>query len=186
LPDGLKLLVKEILLPTRSNKVLLLMAPIVSLTMSLLAWIAIPLSPSLVLSDLDLGLMWIILCSSLGVYGIIIAGWASNSKYAFYGAIRSISQMISYEVTLSLILLQIIILNNSLNLTEIVLAQEKIWNIIPLFPFFLLWTISSIAETNRPPFDLPEAESELVAGYFTEYTSMAFAVFQIAEYSILY
>jgi NADH-quinone oxidoreductase subunit H len=160
-----------------------MLAPILSLSVSLMAWIVVPISFSTVVLDIDLGLLWILMCSSLGVYGIILAGWASNSKFAFLGAIRSVSQMVSYEVTLSIILLQVIIMAQSTNLSEIVHQQESVWFILPLLPFGVMWTISTIAETNRPPFDLPEAEAELVAGYFVDYSSMGFAVYQIAEYA---
>lgn len=183
LADGLKLFIKEITIPSKSNKFLLLFAPILSLTVSLLAWIVMPISEGLVIVDIDLGILWILLCSSTGVYGIILAGWASNSKFSFLGAIRSVSQMVSYEVTLSIILLQVIILSQSTNLSTIIHQQSSCWYILPLFPFFILWTVSTIAETNRPPFDLPEAEAELVAGYFVDYSALGFAMYQIAEYS---
>jgi NADH:ubiquinone oxidoreductase subunit H len=169
--DGLKLFVKELSIPSKSNKALLLFAPILSLMISLLAWAVIPIAGKTIM-DLDLSILWILMCSSLGVYGIIFAGWSSNSKFAFLGAIRSVSQMVSYEVTLSIILLQVIMMAQSTNLSEIIAQQTEVWYIIPLFPFFGMWVISTIAETNRPPFDLPEAEAELVAGYFVDYTSM--------------
>jgi len=181
--DGLKLFIKEITLPSKSSKILLLYAPILSLGISLISWSVIPISEGVVIFDFDLGILWVLMCSSLGVYGIILAGWASNSKFAFLGAIRSVSQMVSYEVTLSIILLQVVILAQSVNLSEIVTQQKTVWYVVPLLPFFGMWIISTIAETNRPPFDLPEAEAELVAGYFVDYSAMGFAMYQIAEYA---
>jgi NADH-quinone oxidoreductase subunit H len=177
--DGLKLFVKELIIPSRSNKILFFLAPAFTLFISFITWAVLPIANGIVIADMDLGILWILMCSSLGVYGIILSGWSSNSKYAFLGCLRSCAQMVSYEVSLSVIL-QVIILSQSTNLSEIVFNQAKMWNILPLFPFFLMWIISIIAETNRPPFDLPEAEAELVAGYSVEYASMGFAYFFIA------
>jgi NADH-quinone oxidoreductase subunit H len=181
--DGLKLFLKEIILPTRSNKILFLISPFLSLFISLLAWSIIPLTETIVICDINLGLLFLLVTSGIGVYGIILSGWTSNSKYAFLGCLRSAAQMISYEVTLSLILLTVVVCAQSLSLVEIVKAQFYIYFFIPLFPFFIMWIIAVIAETNRPPFDLPEAEAELVAGYNVEYAAMGFAYFFIAEYA---
>jgi NADH-quinone oxidoreductase subunit H len=181
--DGLKLLVKEPVLPSSANTIIFLMAPVITFLLSLLAWAVIPFSPGVVLADLDLGILYIFAVSSLGVYGIITAGWSSNSKYAFLGCLRSAAQMVSYEVSIGLILICVILCVGSLNLTEIVLAQKQVWFVIPLFPLAILFFISCLAETNRAPFDLPEAEAELVAGYNVEYSSMGFALFFLGEYA---
>lgn len=183
LADGLKLFLKEILLPTKSNKILFIVAPVITLFISLVAWAVIPLAENSFIIDLNVGVLYLLATSSIGVYGIIFSGWASNSKYGFLGALRSAAQMISYEVSLGLIILTVVVCAQSANLGQIVLAQEKIYFVVPLFPFFVMFFISSLAETNRPPFDLPEAEAELVAGYNVEYSSMGFAYFFIAEYS---
>lgn len=180
--DGLKLLLKESILPTSANIGIFLMAPVMTFTLSLLAWCVIPLGNGMVFADLNIGLLYLFAISSLGVYGIIIAGWASNSKYAFLGGLRSAAQMISYEVSLSFTLLTVILCAGSLNLTEIVLAQEEIWYMFPLLPMFLVFFVSVLAETNRHPFDLPEAEAELVSGYNVEYSSIGFALFFLGEY----
>jgi NADH-quinone oxidoreductase subunit H len=177
LADGLKLLVKESVLPSNSNTVLFVIAPILTFLLSLLGWAVIPFGEATVLSDLNIGLLYIFAVSSLGVYGIIMSGWASNSKYAFLGALRSAAQMVSYEVSIGLIIISVLLCAGSLNLTKIIVAQESIWYIIPLFPVFLLFFISALAETNRAPFDLPEAEAELVAGYNVEYSARGFALF---------
>jgi len=181
--DALKLLVKEPILPSSANKFLFILAPIYILFLSLLGWAVIPFSEGVVLADLNIGLLYILAVSSLSVYGIIISGWASNSRYAFLGALRSAAQMISYEVSFGLILLTILVCVGSLNLTQIVLFQETIWFIVPFLPVFLMFFISILAETNRAPFDLPEAEAELVSGYNVEYSSTGFAFFFIAEYN---
>lgn len=181
--DGLKLLLKETILPGNSDKFLFILAPIFTFFLSLLSWAIIPINYGKVLADINVGLLYIFGISSLGVYGIICAGWASNSKYAFLGALRSAAQMISYEVSMGIILLTVILCSGSLNLTNIVMAQQEIWFFIPLFPSFIMFVISALAETNRPPFDLPEAEGELVAGYNVEYSAMTFALFFLAEYS---
>ena len=175
LADGLKLFLKETILPSHSNKFLFIFAPVLTFLLSLLGWVIIPFSKGMVFSDINVGMLYIFAVSSLGVYGIIIAGWSSNSKYAFLGALRSAAQMVSYEVSIGLILISVILCSNSLNFTDIVLSQQEVWYIIPLFPAFLMFFISSLAETNRPPFDLPEAEAELVSGYNVEYSSMTFA-----------
>ncbi len=181
--DGLKLLIKEPITPINSNFLMFTAAPIITLLLSLINWSLIPFYYGSVLSDLNLGVLFILGVSSLGVYGVIIAGWSSNSKYAFLGALRSAAQMISYEVSIGVILITVLLPVGSLNLTDIVLAQKNIWFIIPFFPIFILFFISSVAETNRHPFDLPEAEAELVSGYNVEYSSVGFAFFFIGEYA---
>ena len=181
--DALKYLFKEIIIPSSSNKVIFILAPIVTLTLSLIAWAVIPFSEDMVLSDINVGILYLFAISSLSVYGIIMGGWASNSKYPFLGAIRSAAQMISYEVSIGIIIVNVLLCVGSLNLNKIVLAQENIWFIFPLFPMFVVFFISILAETNRPPFDLPEAESELVAGYQTEYSGMMYAMFWLGEYA---
>lgn len=181
--DALKLIVKETILPSSANRIIFLIAPIITLTLSLMGWAVIPFSDGMVFSDINIGILYIFGVSSLGVYGIIISGWSSNSRYAFLGSLRSAAQMVSYEVSIGLIVMSVVICVESLNLTEIVFSQYNIWYIIPLFFIFGMFFISALAETNRPPFDLPEAEAELVAGYFVEYSSMSFALFYIGEYS---
>jgi NADH-quinone oxidoreductase subunit H len=181
--DGLKLLLKEPVLPSSANTVIFLMAPVITFLLSLIAWAAIPFNPGVVVADLNLGILYIFAVSSLGVYGIITAGWSSNSKYAFLGGLRSAAQMVSYEVSIGLIIICVILCVGSLNLTDIVLAQRQVWFIVPLFPLYFLFFISCLAETNRAPFDLPEAEAELVAGYNVEYSSMGFALFFLGEYA---
>ncbi len=183
LADGLKLMLKEVILPTASNKILFLLAPFITFLLALVAWAVIPFSETWVIANINVGVMYLLATSSLGVYGIIIAGWASNSKYAFLGAIRSSAQMISYEVSIGLIIITVILCVGSLNLTDIVLAQKNHWFAVPLFPMFIIFFISALAETNRLPFDLPEAESELVAGYNVEYSSMPFSMFFLGEYA---
>jgi len=181
--DGLKLLIKEPVIPGNANTVIFLMAPVLTFVLAMISWSVIPFGESLVLSDLNVGILYIFAVSSLGVYGIIMAGWASNSKYAFLGALRSAAQMVSYEVSIGLIIICVLLCAGSLNLTEIVLAQKQVWYCTPLFPLLLLFFISCLAETNRAPFDLPEAEAELVAGYNVEYSSMGFALFFLGEYA---
>lgn len=183
LADGLKLLVKEPILPSQANTPLFLFAPVLTFMLSLVSWAAIPFGPGVVLADLNVGILYIFAVSSLGVYGIILAGWSSNSKYAFLGALRSTAQMVSYEVSIGLILMTVLLCAGSLNLSEIISAQEDVWYVLPLYPLLLLFFISCLAETNRAPFDLPEAEAELVAGYNVEYSSMAFALFFLGEYA---
>lgn len=180
--DGIKLLHKETIIPQVSNKVIFLVAPLLTFGLSLLAWAVIPFDQGVVLADLNVGVLYLFAISSLGVYGIIMAGWASNSKYAFLGALRSAAQMISYEVSMGFILVCVILLSGSLNLTQIVLAQKTVWFGIPLFPLMVIFFVSILAETNRAPFDLPEAEAELVGGYNVEYSSMTFALFFLGEY----
>ena len=181
--DALKYMFKEIIIPSSANKIIFVLAPIVTLTLSLIAWAVIPFSSELVLANINVGILYIFAISSLSVYGIIMGGWASNSKYPFLGAIRSAAQMISYEVSIGIIIVNVLLCVGSLNLNEIVLAQQNVWFIFPLFPMFIIFFISSLAETNRPPFDLPEAESELVAGYQTEYSGMMYAMFWLGEYA---
>jgi NADH-quinone oxidoreductase subunit H len=181
--DGLKLLHKEMIIPQASNPVLFTLAPVLTFTLSLAAWAVIPLDFGMVLADINVGILYLFAISSLGVYGIIIAGWSSNSKYAFLGALRSAAQMISYEVSMGLVIISVLLCAGSLNLTKIVLAQEHLWFAIPLFPMFIVFFISILAETNRTPFDLAEAEAELVAGYHVEYSSLAFALFFLGEYA---
>ena len=181
--DAVKLLVKEHVLPSHANLVVFLVAPILTFLLALLSWSVIPFGEGLVLCDLNIGVLFLFAISSLGVYGIIMAGWASNSKYAFLGAMRSAAQMVSYEVSIGLILITVLMCVGSLNMTEIVTAQKNVWFVVPLFPLFILFFISCLAETNRAPFDLPEAEAELVAGYNVEYSSMAFALFFLGEYA---
>ena len=183
LADALKYLFKEIIIPATSNKIIFILAPIVTMTLALIAWAVIPFGENIVLADINVGILYLFAVSSLGVYGIIMGGWASNSKYPFFGSIRSAAQMVSYEVSIGVIIINVLLCVGSLNLTEIVLAQQKLWFIIPLFPMFVIFFISALAETNRPPFDLPEAEAELVAGYQTEYSGMMYAMFWLGEYA---
>lgn len=183
LADGLKLFLKESIFPSSANTIIFVAAPILTFTLALISWVVIPFNYGQVLADLNLGVLYLFAVSGVGIYGIITAGWASNTKYAFLGALRSAAQMISYEISLGLILLCVILCVGSLNLTEIVLAQDGIWFVFPLFPLFVLFFVSALAETNRAPFDLPEAESELVSGYNVEYASMGFALFFLGEYA---
>ena len=183
LADALKYLFKEIIIPASSNKVIFILAPVVTMTLALVAWAVIPFSQTQVIANINVGILYIFAVSSLGVYGIIMGGWASNSKYPFLGAIRSAAQMVSYEVSIGVIIINVLLCVGSLNLTDIVMAQDKMWFIIPLFPMFVIYFISALAETNRPPFDLPEAEAELVAGYQTEYSGMMYAMFWLGEYA---
>ena len=183
LADALKYIFKEIIIPASSNKVIFILAPIITMTLALIAWAVIPFNEGQVLANINVGILYIFAVSSLGVYGIIMGGWASNSKYPFLGAIRSAAQMVSYEVSIGIIIINVLLCVGSLNLSDIVLAQQEMWFIIPLFPMFVIFFISSLAETNRPPFDLPEAEAELVAGYQTEYSGMMYAMFWLGEYA---
>ena len=183
LADALKYIFKEIIIPSSSNKVIFILAPIITMTLALAAWAVIPFGESLVLSNINVGILYLFAISSLGVYGIIMGGWASNSKYPFLGAIRSAAQMVSYEVSIGIIIINVLLCVGSLNLNDIVLAQKNIWFVIPLFPMFVIFFISALAETNRPPFDLPEADAELVAGYQTEYSGMMYAMFWLGEYA---
>jgi len=181
--DGLKLFLKEIIFPIKANKLLFLTAPVIFLALALLNWATVPFKLNAVTADLNIGILYVLAVSSLSVYGLILSGWSSNSQYAFLGALRSAAQMISYEISLALIILTAVTLSHSLNLSTIVLSQTNVWHILPLFPAFIMFFISALAETSRPPFDLPEAEAELVSGYNLEYASMGFAFFFIAEYT---
>ena len=183
LADALKYIFKEIIIPASANKIIFILAPIITMTLALISWAVIPFGENFVLADINVGILYLFAVSSLGVYGIIMGGWASNSKYPFLGAIRSAAQMVSYEVSIGVIIINVLLCVGSLNLTDIVLAQEKLWFVIPLFPMFVIFFISALAETNRPPFDLPEAEAELVAGYQTEYSGMMYAMFWLGEYA---
>ena len=180
--DGIKLLTKETIFPDNSSKFLFIFSPVLTFALALMAWAVIPVDYKVVLSDINVGLMYIFAISSLGIYGIIVAGWSSNSRYAFLGSLRSAAQMISYEVSIGLIIISVLLSSGSLNLTDIVLSQQNMWYVIPHFPMFVIFFISTLAETNRAPFDLPEAESELVAGYNVEYSSMSFGLFFLGEY----
>ena len=181
--DGLKLLFKETIIPVGANRVVFLLAPMLTFILSLVAWAVIPFDEGWVLADINVGILYLFAISSLGVYGIIMAGWASNSKYAFLGALRSAAQMVSYEVAIGFVIISVLLCVGSLNLSEIVKAQEGLWFCIPLLPMFVMFFVSALAETNRAPFDLPEAEAELVAGYNVEYSSMTFALFFLGEYA---
>ncbi|HEX9462022.1 MAG TPA: NADH-quinone oxidoreductase subunit NuoH [Alphaproteobacteria bacterium] len=183
--DGLKLLLKETIIPSGANRGVFIIAPIVTFVLSLVAWAVIPFDVGVVVADINVGILYLFAISSMGVYGIIMAGWASNSKYAFLGALRSAAQMVSYEVSIGFVMITVLLCVGSLNLTQIVLAQKTVWFFIPLFPMFVIFFVSALAETNRSPFDLPEGESEIVAGYFVEYSSMAFALFFLGEYSAM-
>ena len=183
LADALKYIFKEVIIPSSSNKVIFILAPIITMTLALISWAVIPFSATQVLADINVGILYLFAVSSLGVYGIIMGGWASNSKYPFLGAIRSAAQMVSYEVSIGVIIINVLLCVGSLNLSDIVMAQENLWFVIPLFPMFIIFFISALAETNRPPFDLPEAEAELVAGYQTEYSGMMYAMFWLGEYA---
>ena len=183
LADALKYIFKEIIIPASSNKIIFILAPIITMTLALIAWAVIPFGEDQVLANINVGILYIFAVSSLGVYGIIMGGWASNSKYPFLGSIRSAAQMVSYEVSIGIIIINVLLCVGSLNLSDIVLAQQNIWFVIPLFPMFVIFFISALAETNRPPFDLPEAEAELVAGYQTEYSGMMYAMFWLGEYA---
>ena len=181
--DALKLLVKENIIPSRSNKIVFLIAPIVTMVLSLAGWAVIPFAPGWVLSDINVGIMYLFAVSSLGVYGIIMAGWASNSQYPFLGALRSAAQMVSYEVSIGFVIITVLLCVGSLNLSNIVEAQKTVWFAIPLLPMFIIFFICALAETNRLPFDLSEDEASLVAGFSTEYSSASFVLFFLAEYA---
>jgi NADH-quinone oxidoreductase subunit H len=183
LADGLKLFAKETVLPSNANTLLFLIAPLLTFILSIMGWAVIPFGEGIVLADINVGVLYLFAVSSLSVYGIILSGWSSNSKYAFLGAIRSAAQMISYEVSIGFIVVTVVICAGSFNLSEIVLAQKKIWFLVPLLPMFLMFFVSALAETNRHPFDLPEAEAELVSGYNVEYSAMGFALFFLGEYA---
>ena len=181
--DALKMLMKETIIPSGSNRLLFLMAPMLTFTLAMLAWAVIPVTEGWVAANINVGVLYLFAISSLGVYGIIIAGWASNSKYAFLGALRSAAQMVSYEVSMGFVLVTVLLCAGSLNLTDVVHAQRHLWFCIPLFPMFVVFFVSTLAETNRAPFDLPEGESEIVAGFFVEYSAMSFALFFLGEYA---
>ena len=181
--DGIKVLFKETIIPVGANRVVFLLAPMLTFILSLIAWAVIPFDEGWVLADINVGILYLFAISSLGVYGIIMAGWASNSKYAFLGALRSAAQMVSYEVAIGFVIISVLLCVGSLNMSAIVKAQEGLWFCIPLLPMFVMFFISTLAETNRAPFDLPEAEAELVAGYNVEYSSIAFALFFVGEYA---
>jgi len=180
--DGVKLLFKETILPTGANKVVFVIAPMITFILALVAWAVIPFNDGWVLANINVGVLYLFAISSLGVYGIVMSGWASNSRYAFLGALRSAAQMVSYEVSMGFVIITVLLCVGSLNLTDIVKAQQTVWFALPLFPMFVIFFISALAETNRHPFDLPEAEAELVAGYQVEYSSMTFALFFLGEY----
>ncbi len=181
--DGAKLLFKETILPAGANKVVFVMAPMLIFTLGLVGWAVIPFDEGWVLADINVGILYLFAISSLGVYGVLMAGWASNSKYPFLGALRSAAQMISYEVSMGFVIITVLICVGSLNLSDIVRAQKDLWFVIPLFPMFVVFFISTLAETNRSPFDLPEGESEIVAGFFLEYSAFTFALFFLGEYA---
>ncbi len=180
--DGMKLFFKEMIIPAGADKVVFLLAPVIAFSLALVGWAVIPFGDGIVIADINVGILFLLGISSLGVYGIIMGGWASNSKYAFFGALRSAAQMVSYEVSMGFVIVTVLLCVGSLNLSDIVRAQERIWFAVPLLPMFVIFFVSALAETNRPPFDLPEAESEIVAGYQIEYSSMAFALFMLGEY----
>ncbi len=181
--DALKLMTKELIIPTGANRVVFLLAPMLTFILAMVGWAVIPVDEGWVLSDINVGILYLFAISSLGVYGIIMAGWASNSKYPFLGALRSAAQMVSYEVSIGFVIITVLLAVGSLNLTDIVLAQQDVWFFIPLLPMFIVFVVSALAETNRAPFDLPEAEAELVTGYNVEYSAMAFALFFLGEYA---
>ncbi|MBU6506841.1 MAG: NADH-quinone oxidoreductase subunit NuoH [Alphaproteobacteria bacterium] len=183
LADGLKLLMKETVIPAGANRVVFIAAPIITFVLSLVAWAVIPFDAGMVLANINVGILYLFAISSLGVYGIIMAGWSSNSRYAFLGGLRSAAQMVSYEVSIGFVIVSVLLCVGSLNLSDIVEAQKTVWYCLPLFPMFIVFFISGLAETNRSPFDLPEGESELVAGFFVEYSSMTFALFYLGEYA---
>jgi NADH-quinone oxidoreductase subunit H len=180
--DGLKMLLKETVIPSGANRIVFIAAPMLTFTLAMVAWAVIPFDNTVVIANINVGILYLFAISSLGVYGIIMAGWASNSRYAFLGALRSAAQMVSYEVSIGFVLVTVLLCAGSLNLTEIVLSQRHIWYAIPLLPMFVVFFVSALAETNRAPFDLVEGESELVAGYFVEYSSMSFGLFFLGEY----
>ena len=184
--DAGKMLMKETIVPAGASKVLFIMAPMLTFVLAMIAWAVIPVNEGWAIADINVGVLYLFAVSSLGVYGIIIAGWASNSKYAFLGALRSAAQMVSYEVSMGFVIVTVLLCVGSLNLTDVVLAQKNLWFFIPLFPMFVIFFISTLAETNRAPFDLPEGESELVAGFFVEYSAMTFALFFLGEYANMF
>ncbi len=183
LADGLKLFIKETILPTSANILIFLLAPLLTFFLSLMGWVVIPFGENLVVANVNIGLLYLFAISALSVYGIILSGWSSNSKYAFLGSLRSASQMVSYEVSIGFIVISVVLCCGSFNLSEVIFSQSKVWYCLPLFPMFLIFFVSALAETNRHPFDLPEAEAELVSGYNVEYSAMGFALFFLGEYA---
>jgi NADH-quinone oxidoreductase subunit H len=181
--DAIKMLTKETIIPSGASRLLFIMAPMLTFSLSVIAWAVIPVADGWGIANINVGVLYLFAISSLGVYGVIIAGWASNSKYAFLGALRSAAQMVSYEVSMGFVMVTVLLCVGSLNLNDVVMAQQKIWFCIPLFPMFVIFFISTLAETNRSPFDLPEGESEIVAGFFVEYSAMTFALFFLGEYT---
>src|SRR6195952_1783360 len=181
--DALKMLMKETIIPTGANRILFLIAPVLTMTLAMIAWAVMPVNEGWAVADINVGVLYLFAISSLGVYGIVIAGWASNSKYAFLGALRSAAQMVSYEVSMGFVMVTVLLCAGSLNLTDIVLAQQRVWFFIPLFPMFIIFFISILAETNRAPFDLAEGESEIVGGFHVEYGAMTFGLFFLGEYA---
>ena len=181
--DAIKMVMKETVIPAGANRVLFLLAPMLTFALAMIAWAVVPVADGWAVANINVGLLYLFAISSLGVYGIVIAGWASNSKYAFLGALRSAAQMVSYEVSMGFVLVSVLLCAGSLNLNDIVRAQQHMWFVIPLFPMFVVFFISTLAETNRAPFDIPEGESEIVAGFFVEYSSMAFGLFFLGEYA---
>ena len=181
--DALKMLMKETIIPTGANRILFIVAPLLTMTLAMIAWAVIPVNEGWAIADINVGVLYLFAISSLGVYGIVIAGWASNSKYAFLGALRSAAQMVSYEVSMGFVMVTVLLCAGSLNLTDIVMAQQRVWFFIPLFPMFIVFFISILAETNRAPFDLPEGESEIVGGFHVEYGAMTFGLFFLGEYA---
>jgi NADH-quinone oxidoreductase subunit H len=181
--DALKMLMKETIIPTGANRILFIVAPLLTMTLAMIAWAVIPVNDGWAIANINVGILYLFAISSLGVYGIVIAGWASNSKYAFLGALRSAAQMVSYEVSMGFVIVTVLLCAGSLNLTDIVHAQERVWFFIPLFPMFIVFFISILAETNRAPFDLPEGESEIVGGFHVEYGAMTFGLFFLGEYA---
>jgi len=184
--DAIKMIMKETIIPTGANRILFLMAPMLTFALAMIAWAVIPVNDGWAIADINVGILYLFAVSSLGVYGIIIAGWASNSKYPFLGALRSAAQMVSYEVSMGFVIVTVLLCVGSMNLNAIVMAQQTVWFIIPLFPMAIIFFISTLAETNRSPFDLPEGESEIVAGFFVEYSSMSFALFFLGEYANMF
>jgi len=184
--DAIKMVMKETVIPTGANRVLFLMAPMLTFSLAMIAWAVVPVNDGWAIADINVGVLYLFAISSLGVYGIVIAGWASNSKYAFLGALRSAAQMVSYEVSMGFVLVSVLLCVGSLNLSDVVRAQQHLWFCIPLFPMFVVFFISALAETNRAPFDIPEGESEIVAGFFVEYSSMAFGLFFLGEYANMF
>ena len=184
--DAIKMITKETIIPSGANRALFLLAPVLTFGLAMMAWAVIPTNNHWAVANINVGILYLFAISSLGVYGILIAGWASNSKYAFMGGLRSAAQMVSYEVSIGLVMVSVLLCVGSLNLNDVVLAQRHVWFAVPMFPMFVVFFISALAETNRAPFDLPEGESELVAGFFVEYSSLAFGLFFLGEYANMF